>query len=149
MSGPIPYLIRAAALVRQFEGCELVPYEDVAGKWTVGFGHRCGPAESRDEPITEDRAMQLLDADLDIANGCVNALVRVPLNDNQRIALISFVFNLGCGRLRNSTLLRKLNDGDYDGAATEFLRWAMAGGEPVRGLMRRRAAEQQLFMQKA
>ena len=71
--------------------------------------------------------------------------VKVPLNPNQFGALTSFTYNLGAGNLRSSTLLRKLNAGDYAGAAAEFARWNKAGGKVLKGLTRRRAAERALF----
>ena len=72
-------------------------------------------------------------------------MVKVPLNENQHGALVSFTYNLGAGNLGSSTLLRKLNAGDYAGAAAEFPRWNKAGGKELAGLTRRRAAEKALF----
>jgi len=73
------------------------------------------------------------------------ALVTVPLNANQFAALVSFTYNAGAGRLASSTLLKKLNSGNYDAAASEFPRWNHSGGQVQPGLTARRAAEQQLF----
>lgn len=134
----------AAKIVRQFEGCCLSPYEDVAGKWTVGVGHLIPP----DQPIrdiTQEEADSLFFFDLNLADDCVEEAVKVPLTDNQRAALISFTFNLGCGSLKRSTLLKKLNAGDTVGACQEFVRWSYAGGRQVNGLLRRRTAEAALF----
>ena len=134
----------AAKLVRQFEGCCLTPYEDVAGKWTVGVRHLIPEAEPiRD--ITQAEADHLFVVDLGIAAACLNSAVTIPLTDNQRAALISFVFNLGCAALKRSTLLRKLNAGDTTGACQEFVKWSYAGGRQVNGLLRRRTAEAALF----
>ena len=74
----------------------------------------------------------------------VKRAVRVPVNENQFAALVSFTYNIGAGSLSRSTLLRKLNDGDYAGAADEFPRWNKAGGRVLNGLVRRRAAEREL-----
>ena len=82
----------------------------------------------------------LLDTCRDVA-----ALVEVPLSDNQFAALVSFTFNLGRGNLAKSTLLKKLNDEDYDGAGAEFPKWNKASGKALAGLTRRREAEQELF----
>ena len=78
----------------------------------------------------------------------VEKLVEVDINSNQFSALVSFAFNLGCGNLKKSTLLKKLNDGDTEGASDEFLQWVSAGGKRLPGLERRREAERELFCKK-
>jgi lysozyme len=83
--------------------------------------------------------------DLRESEQAVDYLVKVPLTDNQRGALVSFVFNVGAGNFRASTLLKKLNIRDYDGAADEFPRWNKARGKVLIGLKRRRADEAKLF----
>ncbi len=75
----------------------------------------------------------------------VNNAVTVPLNQDQFDALVSFTFNLGEGNLKSSTLLKKVNAGDFAGAAQEFQRWNKAGGKVLPGLTRRRACEALLF----
>ena len=122
----------------------MAPYEDVAGKWTVGVGHLI-PDEEPIRDITQDEADALFYTDLALADRCLARHVRVPLTDNQRAALISFVFNLGCGAFKSSTLLSKLNASDYLGACQEFPRWSYAGGRQLNGLLRRRTAEAALF----
>ena len=72
--------------------------------------------------------------------------VLVPLNDNQLAACTSLAYNIGLAAFRGSTLLRKLNDGDYQGAADQFPVWNKAGGRVVQGLVNRRAAERDLFL---
>lgn len=139
------YLETAAKLIRQFEGCELTPYEDVAGKWTVGWGHLLAPTDALN-PIMQDEADLLLEADLAKADDALTDLVSVDLTDNQRAALLSFVFNLGRGNLERSTLLKRINESNFRIAATEFPRWSYAGGRRVDGLLRRRMAEQALFL---
>ena len=134
----------AAKIVRQFEGCCLTPYEDVAGKWTVGIGHLL-PDDAPLNDITQDEADALFYTDLALAAQCVEAQVKVSLTDNQKAALISFAFNLGCAALKRSTLLKKLNAGDYVGACQEFPKWSYASGKQVNGLLRRRTAEAALF----
>lgn len=134
------------SLVKSFEGLRLTKYQDVVGKWTIGYGHLILPSESFPAPITESQAEALLRKDLSISEAGVSNLVKVPINQNQFDALVSFTFNLGVGNLQNSTLLKKLNAGDKQGAADEFLRWNKAGGKEVAGLTRRRAAERSLFL---
>lgn len=156
-------------LVQSFEGLtdgdpstvNLDPYLDPIGIWTIGWGHAIAWQGNwlkgeADKPqayalypggITREQATVLLQADLMHAGRDVSLAVTVPLNDNQFAALTSFTFNLGIGNLKSSTLLKKLNAGDYDGAAQEFLRWTKAGGKELPGLVKRRAAEQQLFLQ--
>ena len=131
-------------MVQEFEGLATEPYEDVVGKWTVGYGHLLRSGEPRCK-ITEADAVRLLCNDMRDAEACVEGAVDVPLTQNQADALYSFVFNLGCARLLSSTLLKKLNAKDYAGAAAEFPKWCRAGGRDVPGLLRRRLAEQLLF----
>ena len=137
----------AKKIVVMFEGCSLEPYEDVAGNWTVGVGHLI-PKDQPIRAISQQEADDLLVVDLASASDDVRRYVTVPLNDNQLSALISFTFNLGGPALKGSTLLKKLNAGDYFGASQEFPKWSNAGGVRVQGLLRRRLAEQALFIKK-
>jgi lysozyme len=135
-----------ADLVRQFEGLRLTAYrptpEDVP---TIGYGHT-GRDVHADAVITLAEAEHLLAHDLEITGMAVSRLVKTPVTDGQRIALISFAFNLGVEALATSTLLRKLNAADIAGAAAEFPRWDHQAGKVLPGLTRRRAAEQALFL---
>jgi lysozyme len=131
-------------LITLFEGLRLIAYDDGVGVWTIGYGHTQGVQPG--DAITEDEAENLLQDDLDDFERCVNHAVSVPLNQHQFDALVSFSFNVGCGALRRSTLLRKLNTGDYAGAADQLLRWNRGGGRVLRGLTRRREAERSLFL---
>jgi lysozyme len=132
------------ALVKESEGLVLTPYTDSGGVWTVGWGHELLLGESRD-PITEDQAESLLDNDLGIACAAVQHLVTVPLTQGQLDALTDFVFNLGSGRFATSTMLAKLNAGDYAGAANQFGRWVYDNGVREPGLVTRRAKDRSLF----
>lgn len=132
-------------LIKSFEGLRLQRYQDVAGKWTVGYGHLILPTERFDQPINPGTALALLKKDLRRTEQGVNSAVRVPLTQNQFDALVSFAFNLGVGALQKSTLLRLLNLRDYSGAAKQFLVWNRAGGKVVAGLTRRRTAECSTF----
>jgi lysozyme len=95
---------------------------------------------------SDEQVDEWLDQDLEMAEACVNGCVGVALTQGQFDALCSFVFNLGCRSLKNSTLLRKLNRGETEGAADEFLHWDHAGGVQVSGLTTRRKAEREMFI---
>lgn len=135
---------RGIDLIKSFEGLALVSYKDIAGVLTVGYGHT-GSDVQANQHITQARAMELLKQDVTNFEHCVNDVVKVPLNQNQFDALVSFAFNVGCSALRNSTLIKKLNTGDYEGASKEFDRWVYAGGRISRGLQNRRDKEKALF----
>lgn len=134
----------AVELVKQFEGLRLVAYIDAAGIWTIGYGHTDGVGTGQGK-ITEVQANAWLQDDLRRAGARVSQLVTWPINQNQFDALVSFVFNVGPTAFAGSTLLRKLNGGDMEGAASEFERWRYAGGRVLPGLLRRRIAERTLF----
>ena len=133
-------------LTKQFEGLDLNAYQDQVGVWTIGYGHT-GKDVHPGLTITQQQADNLLMQDTQSAAAAVNRLVTVAINQDEFDALVDFVFNLGQNALAGSTLLRKLNAGDFAGAAAEFPKWCHAGGKVVAGLVRRRQAEQQLFEQ--
>ena len=136
------------ALLKSFEGCKLTAYPDpgTGGEpWTIGWGHTGGV--KRGDTCTQAQADAWLLQDLDRFEQAVERLVSVPLTQNQFDALTSFCYNVGAGALQQSTLLRKLNAGDYEGAQGQFARWNRAGGKEMPGLTRRRAAEAELFGQ--
>lgn len=137
---------RGIDLITTFEGFSADAYPDVAGKMTIGYGHLIKPYESFPVAITEAAARDILNEDLGWAESAVSQCVNVNLNQNEFDALVCFTFNVGGGNLLKSTLLLKLNNGDYKGAADQFLRWCRAGGVEVAGLTRRRAAERALFL---
>ncbi len=136
------------ALIKRFEGLELQSYQDIAGVWTIGYGHTetAGP----DQKISEREAEELLRRDLEPRERAVNQLVKVPLNQNEFDALVSFVYNVGIGGFKGSTALKRLNRGDRLGAADALTWWnkATVNGvlREVLGLTRRRAAERSLFL---
>jgi lysozyme len=132
-------------LVKQSEGLRLTVYRDVAGFATVGYGHKSDRMQVGNK-ITAEAAEQLLEQDLVAAESAVMSQVKVLLNDNQFSALVDFVFNLGAGSLEHSTLLKLLNAGNYSDAAGEFAKWDHAGGSVVEALVKRRAAEAELFL---
>lgn len=132
-------------LIANFEGVVLDVYKDAVGLDTIGIGHLIKKGE-RFTTITRQQAFDLLEKDLIQFEDAVNKLVKVSIGQNQFDALVSFAFNLGASNLGNSTLLKKLNAGDYSGAANEFLRWNKAAGRVLAGLTRRREAEKALFL---
>lgn len=132
------------AILKQWEGLRLTAYQDVGGVWTIGYGHT-GPDVTEGLTITEAEAETLLRTDILEAEQAVSDLVKVDLTDNQFAALVSFVFNVGRGAFAKSTLLKRLNAGDYDAVPGELAKWNRAGGKPVKGLANRRAAEAGLW----
>jgi lysozyme len=133
------------ALIKRFEGLRLTAYYDSVGVLTIGYGST-GTHVSEGMTISEEEAEALLKKDLDRFEKGVASLVTVHLTDNQFAALVAFSFNVGLGNLKSSTLLKKLNAGDYAGASAEFPRWNKAGGVVLLGLTRRRNAEKDLFL---
>ena len=131
-------------LIKQSESLRLDAYQDSVGVWTIGYGHTIGVKEN--DRITQEQAEAFLKTDLETVEKCIVNCVSVNLTQGQYDALCSFVFNLGCIALRNSTLLRKLNAGDDVGAAEEFKRWDHAGGKVLAGLTKRRNAEAEMFL---
>lgn len=132
-------------LTKAFEGLRLDAYQDVAGVWTVGYGHT-GPDLLAGMTISQADADAMLWADLSTAVACVNRAVTGQISQQQFDALVDFCFNVGRGNFLQSSLLRKLNLGDHAGAAAQFLLWVNAGGKRVGGLTRRRQAEREMFV---
>ena len=133
-------------MIREFEGLKLKSYLCPAGVWTIGVGHTKGVKPGM--VITEERAKELLREDLAEFEAGITKLVRVPLTSNQFSALVSLAFNVGLANVASSTLLKKLNEGDYQGAADQFPRWDKARGKTLAGLTRRRAAERALWLER-
>ncbi len=138
------YSDRGLALTKNFEGLRLEAYQDCAGVWTIGYGHT-GPTVSAGQSISDAEAEKLLQADLEEAVACVNHVVQIAISQGQFDAMVDFCFNAGRENFVQSTLLRKVNSGDLQGAAGQFALWVHAGGEVVPGLLRRRNAEAALF----
>ncbi|WDI30717.1 lysozyme [Hyphococcus flavus] len=136
-------------LIKRFEGLELEAYQDIAGIWTIGYGHTGDDVEPGMK-ISEKDAEELLKRDLRPREQAVDSAVKVPLNQNEFDALVSFVYNVGVGAFRGSTALKRLNKGDRIGAADALTWWnkATVGGvlREVLGLTRRRASERALFL---
>lgn len=134
---------RGMDLTREFESCRLTPYQDGGGVWTDGWGntHNVRPGMA----ITQGKADCDLLANVQDAVDAVNDYVRVALTQNQFDALVDFTFNCGTNAFKDSTLLKLLNKGNYDAAHDQLDRWNKDNGIVVKGLQRRRDAEQKLF----
>lgn len=138
------------AIIKHYEGFKSDPYVCPAGYWTIGYGsirdkHRRRVHADTDSISTIEGEMLLL-LELDEVERYVKALVNVELTENQFSALCSFVFNVGSGRFKASTLRAKLNRGDYEGASEQFKWWRKGGGRILKGLVLRRQAETDLFL---
>ena len=144
--------LRTLELIKEFEGWRSMPYNDVAGYCTIGYGHlialkRCEEIDLGRfaNGLSEDEGQKLLLRDTVRARFAVEKLVNVPLSNSQFGALVSFVYNIGQGAFEKSTLRRKVNLGSFDLANGQFLRWVYSGGKVWKGLQNRRACEQALF----
>jgi lysozyme len=131
------------SLIKKFEGCELEAYLCPAGVWTIGYGHTKDVKEG--DKINRDEADYLLQEEMIEYESYINDFVEVPLNQNQFDALCSWVYNLGPTNLKNSTMLRVLNEEKYADVPQEIKRWNKAGGEVLDGLIKRREAEAKMF----
>ena len=134
------------ALIKKFEGCRLKAYRCSANVLTIGYGHTGGVKE--DDTISQPEADELLENDIAKFEEYVSDNVIVELKQYQFDALVAWTFNLGVGNLRSSTMLKKLNESDYDSVPSEMKRWNKAGGKTLDGLIRRRNAEALLFQSK-
>jgi len=131
-------------LIKSFESLRLEAYmptpNDVP---TIGFGHT--NSVQMGDTCTEQDATDWLRDDCAEAENCVNKHVRVPIAQNEFDALVSLAFNIGCGAFAGSTVLKLLNNHDFDGAAAQFPRWSKQNGKELAGLVRRRLAEKEMF----
>lgn len=138
---------RLLDLLKRYEGFRPQAYQDVAGVWTIGYGHAIWPSERhlRTAKLTPEEAEGLLRQDAAKAAKVVQEAVSAPLRPEQFDALVSLVFNIGGKAFEQSTLLRRLNDGHCCAVPDEIRRWNRAGGKVVGGLVARRDAEAKLF----
>jgi lysozyme len=145
-------------LLEEWEGVRLKAYKDSAGLLTIGVGHLLTKSELSSGKIningesvkyvnglTAEQADELLEQDVKPAETTVNNNVKVELNQHQFDALVSFTFNVGGGAFKGSTLLKKLNNGQYDQVPAQLMRWDKAGGKVVPGLKKRRESEVKLW----
>ena len=133
------------AITEGFEALRLNSYPDSGGVWTIGYGHT-GKDVKPGMSVSLAQAIALLTADVSSAEAAVCRGVLVDITQHEFDALVDFAFNDGCVAFLHSTLLRKLNAGDFVGAADELLRWINVDGRKSAGLLRRRTAERALFM---
>ncbi|QVJ12736.1 lysozyme R [Pseudomonas phage PSA11] len=135
--------------IKEHEGLRLVAYLDSVGVWTIGYGDT-GPDVVKGLTITKEEAEKRLRKRLVEFEGYVNTYVKVTLKQHQFDALVSLVYNIGPTNFKTSTLLKKLNAGDYIGAADQFLVWnkGRVDGKLVviKGLANRRAKERKQFI---
>jgi lysozyme len=135
--------IEGLSLIKKFEGMETEAYKCAAGVWTIGYGHIKDVKEG--DVITKSEADELLVHEIEEYENYVNTAVTVPLSQCQFDAIVSWVFNLGNGNLRASTMLKVINSGDHAGVPAQIKRWNKAGGKVLEGLIRRREAEALLY----
>lgn len=131
-------------ILKKFEGCKLTAYKCPAGIWTIGYGHTSAagaPEVKEGMIITQDQAEHILKTDLVKYETPVAALVKIPLSQNQFDVLVDFAYNAGVGNLKSSTLLKKVNAGNFDAVPDELMKWTKGGGKVLPGLVRRRQAE--------
>ena len=134
----------ALKTIKELEGCRLKAYQCPAKVWTIGFG-ATGPKITKDTVWTQIQADSDLELQIEDFADHLTARIKPKLNDNQFAALVSFVYNVGKRAFSTSTLLKKLNLGDIQGAADEFEKWVNVKGVVNKGLVNRRAAEFHLF----
>lgn len=143
---------KGEALIKEFESCRLQAYQDSVGIWTIGWGHINGVKKG--DTLTQEEADAIFDMEIVMYVDGVNSMLKVDVTQGQFDAMVSFAYNVGLDMdtddvaegLGDSTLLKKVNKGDFAGAAEEFPKWNKAGGKVINGLTRRRLAEQALFL---
>jgi lysozyme len=135
--------IKDTTVIRNFEGFRSHAYQDATGVWTIGYGHTKNVQPT--DIISAAQGYSMLRKEMIEYENYVNSYVTVPLHQHQFDALVSWTYNLGPTNLKNSTLLKKLNEGKYDEVPDQIRRWNRAGGKELEGLTRRREAEALLF----
>jgi lysozyme len=138
----------ARCLIGRAEGLRLEAYLDGTDVWTIGWGTTRinGKPVTPGMTITKEQAAEYFNHDLAVFEKEISEVVKVALTNNQFSALISLIYNIGGTQFRSSTLLKKLNRGDYAGAANEFGRWIYDNSKILNGLIERREKEKQLFL---
>ena len=141
---------KGLSMIERFEGCLLKSSNKLDGVWTIGYGQTgsyYGKRVRRGMTTTKAEAHAWLrDHSIKTYEDAVTQAVKMPLNQNQFDALVSFTYNVGVGALKQSTALRKLNAGDYAGAADALTMWTKRKGKVLAGLVRRRKEERALFL---
>lgn len=137
------------ALIRKFEGLRRTAYRDAVGVWTIGYGHtsRAGPPRVvRGMKLSRQEAENLLAKDVEKFARKIRPMIKMPLNSNQFSALVSFAYNVGPSAFARSSVLRAINNTRFDQVPQKLSLWVKAGGSTLKELVRRRAAEAELFM---
>jgi len=140
--------LEASKLIVRYEGYHSVPYNDEAGHCTVGIGrllHR-GNCDGTEPHLTRERAYRDLVAHIRMVEANLKKMILVNLKQHELDALVSFAYNVGCGAVRESKLLRLLNAGKKRQAADELLNWTKRGGKSSKGLRKRRIEEREMFL---
>ena len=138
---------KAFQLISKYEGWRATAYVCPAGKKTIGWGFTSPEIVSKGT-ITRKYADEKLIGYIRSIDAYVTSTVDANLTENQRVALVSFIYNVGRGNFESSTLLKKLNKKDYSGAAQEFAKWKFSNGKVLNGLVSRRAEERTWFCKK-
>jgi len=134
--------------IREFEGERLKAYKCSAGVWTIGVGHTSAagaPEVSEGMTITAAESSTILARDLASFELGVEKMLEVKVTQAQFDVLVSFAFNCGLGSLKKSTLLKRVNEGNFDAVPAELMKWTRAGGKEIAGLVRRRRAVAKLW----
>ena len=134
--------------LKKFEGEKLVVYNDGYGFLTVGCGHLVKPIDGLKlgNKISQEQSTAFFQRDLESYVKIVNDFVKVPLQQNQFDMLVSLAFNIGIGNFKSSSLLKVLNQGNYVLAGKKFSNWIYSAGKKSKGLVSRRAKEQDIFL---
>ena len=140
--------------IAKWEGCVLKPYKDIAGLRTIGIGHLIKPGENFPDgvAITKEQALELLAQDVKLCEDSIKKNIKVPLEQNQFDALVSFGFNCGIGVYSSSDACKSLNAGNYEAVPEKLLLWSTVkinGKMQInQGLYNRRKSEGELFSKK-
>ena len=133
-------------LIKEGEGCKLSTYRDGGGVFTIGYGHT-GRHAYEGNSITKEEAEQIFEEDLYNHEQDLLRLLKIELNEGQFSAVMSLVFNIGATQFATSSLLKYLNESNFDSAANEFYKWIWDNGHKIQGLINRRDRERRLFLQ--
>lgn len=142
--GALCFSAACLVAVANFEGFRGTAYKDAVGVSTIGYGETKGV--SMGDKTTPERALVQLLVSMNDHADQIRPLIKVPLYQHEFDAYTSFAYNVGVGNFKNSTLLKKLNAGDYEGACKELLKWKYAGGKVLPGLVKRRQDEYKMCM---
>ncbi len=133
------------ALIKSYEKCRLRAYLPTpADRLTIGWGH-CGSDVEEDTVWTQEQADAAFLKDIEWVQDCLDANIHVPITQHEMDALASLCYNIGCEQFKKSTLVRLINDSNFDDAGAQFLRWNKQSGQVLSGLTARREAEKLLF----